>query len=108
MLNSNFLKAKKYQIETSDSWCSIGEVIKYTILRKRRLSKFSADINKQNNFNKTPLFIVTRTRNYTIVKYLVEPGADINKKDYYGETSLSIAFDDYERLVKYLMKPGKI
>jgi len=62
----------------------------------------------------TPLIIACRKKNdnYDMVKFLVEKGADINKKDGFGETPLFAACnitnanENNEKIVKYLIDHG--
>lgn len=48
------------------------------------------DINKDNEFNETPLYNVFESGNKILIKYLVELGANINKIICYGNTLLFI------------------
>jgi len=57
----------------------------------------------------TPLFNACRKGKETLVKYLLECGADANIKTKYGETPLSIARDyKYEVIKKYLLEHGTV
>jgi len=68
-----------------------------------------ADVNVQkiHKNRATPLFIAVLKKNLKIVKFLVENGADINKKTVSGNTILmvAIAFRDLE-IVKFLLEKG--
>ena len=55
----------------------------------------------------SPLFFACLNGNETVVKYLVEQGANINIEDRSGETPLCIAFSSgNEAVVKYLVEHG--
>ncbi|OUM60550.1 hypothetical protein PIROE2DRAFT_46140, partial [Piromyces sp. E2] len=55
----------------------------------------------------TPLHIACKNNNETIVKYLIEHGADINIKHYNLYTMLHYACENKnENLVKYLIEKG--
>ena len=86
-----------------------------------------ADINQENNYGQTPLHFSTyrscsrddeiekpsdrkgeeKKDKEKMMKYLVEHGADVNKKDKNGQTPLKIAKQkENERVIEYLMKHG--
>ncbi|ORX65883.1 ankyrin, partial [Anaeromyces robustus] len=57
------------------------DLVKYLI-------EHGADINKENEDGKTPLFWACESGNEDLVKYLIDLGADINKENEKGETPL--------------------
>jgi len=71
------------------------------------LIKYGVDVNKSNEYGKTPLFYACKKGNESKVKYLVEQGADINKEGEYNETPLFTACKNgNESIVKYLVEHG--
>ncbi|OUM56733.1 hypothetical protein PIROE2DRAFT_49272, partial [Piromyces sp. E2] len=65
------------------------------------------DVNKQNLLGNTPLHHACKNNNKTIVRYLIEHGADINIKNYNLYTMLHYACENKnENLVKYLIEKG--
>jgi len=71
------------------------------------LVEHGVDINKENYFDKTPLFYACSSGNKELVDYLIENGADINKEDGHGETILFDACKSgNEDTVRYLLEFG--
>jgi len=52
-----------------------------------------ADVNAKNNFGITPLMIAAGSGRISIVKCLIEYGADIHAEDYKGETAFDKAIE---------------
>ena len=84
-------------------------------LAKTLLSK-GADINAQNQYGWTPLFIALREHNMNfgkdnteITEFLLVNGAEVNFQEEYGATPLDLAKTDKmkELLLKYGAKSGK-
>lgn len=59
------------------------------------------DINEKNTkFGETPLMVaLAYNNNPEIIKLLIDAGADINKKNYHGESTLSYAFSNQKKEV---------
>ena len=58
---------------------------------KTLIEECHANIDKENKIGNTPLIIATYHKHVEIVKYLLEQGANINKKGEGEKTALSIA-----------------
>ncbi|KAG4097313.1 ankyrin repeat-containing domain protein [Neocallimastix lanati (nom. inval.)] len=66
-----------------------------------------ADINKENEDSKTPLFKAIESGNKELIEYLTEHGADINKENEDGKTPLFYVCESGNKdLVKYLVEKG--
>jgi len=66
------------------------------------LISVGADINKEDREGEMPLFTVSKCEKETIIKYLVELGADINKQNH---NYSAVLFDTCkETIVKYLVE----
>jgi len=53
-----------------------------------------------------PIKIAVEQNNFSIVKLLVEHGADVNKKSYYSALSLAALINKNEEITKYLLNHG--
>ncbi|MCX5924091.1 MAG: ankyrin repeat domain-containing protein [Candidatus Dependentiae bacterium] len=71
--------------------------------------KAGSDVNKRNEFSRTPLelAILYKNKNVDIVKVLVDAGADVNAKNSYGDALLETAMRDEDTgMVKILVDAG--
>ena len=64
-------------------------------------------LEERDHFSQTALIIAARTRNFDIVKYLVEKGANINVQTSSGESPLSIVkANGHKGIADFLIKSG--
>ena len=58
-------------------------------LTKQLLTENTALVNQKNKDDETPLFPACRCPNFTMIRFLLENGAELNVKDVCGYTPLS-------------------
>lgn len=82
-----------------------GAVMAKNIEKVRELLQQGADPNKEDHWNRTPLFVVWN--NVEIARLLLEAGADVNHVDKDGETPLWKAVrNGFPELVKLYLENG--
>lgn len=69
------------------------------------LQNYGADLNEKNTLGNTPLHVSVEKVNPEAVKYLLDAGADANRRNNQNKTSFELAFDNaknyLERINKY-------
>ena len=71
------------------------------------LLKYGASVNAKNNWNQGPLSIAAYFQNDpSFIHLLLEHGADIEEKDFYGSSAMCAAFRNNDRTVRYLISRG--
>ena len=73
----------------------------------KRLIQAGADVDIQDNYGETPLFIASNKGYLEIVQILIQAGADVDKQDEFVFTPLMIASKKgHTEIVKLLIKAG--
>ncbi len=70
------------------------------------LNKTNVNINSKNSQGRTPLIRAVECGNFSAVELLINKGADINAKDNFGRSSLSIAKEHRQEMVEWLIAHG--
>jgi len=103
IFNNSFIKRFLYQYKNYKSNKKINVLsnseINYTIVKE--INKIY--LNIKNNF----IDLLIRSGNENFMKFLIEKGVDINKKDIYGKAPLIVAIKcNNESIVKFLVENG--
>lgn len=73
------------------------------------LSGYGADIDYMDMFLDPPIFTAIRAKDPMILQYVLDLGADVNKKCFGGDTPLLFAIShDNETGVRMLIKKGML
>jgi len=101
------ISKEKYVIQKENGLYLINACKSKNEVIVKFLVKHGADINKEDEYGKTPLFYACLEGHENIVKYLIKYGAEINKSDLTDGTPLFDACDKgHENIVKYLIEYG--
>ncbi|KAL5337940.1 ankyrin repeat-containing domain protein [Aspergillus crustosus] len=81
--------------------------IRISLPMAKLLLDSGANVNSQNAFGKTPLYLATYLHDQQVVELLVERGADVTIADVHGNTPLHLAASGgYEDTVRFLIANG--
>jgi len=102
--DNTFIKKILIQYKNNKSWSKND----FNQIIYDENNKLKEIVNYKSLFYDTPLNIAISNQQETIMKYLIEMGADVNKVNEEGETPLIIACKNNanEKLVRYLVKKG--
>jgi len=76
------------------------------------IKKFSSNLNKKNSFGQTPLILACWKQPYnsSLIKYLIDNGADVNSKTYYTNATPLLYMTKYgaknTEIIRLLISKG--
>ena len=98
------LTRKCYQTELQTNIAMCNAAADGDMESLTRIVTLAKDVNRGDYDNRTPLHLAASKNHLSIVKFLVEKGADVNAQDRWGATALDDATES--DMKEYLLSKG--